>query len=76
LNVGIRNVISAGCGIAVAVQRTKLLRPSCPYSAYRFKLFRMKRSLAVSIALLLCLSTGFAQDWAKQKLDKSPLHGE
>ena len=26
--------------------------------------------------LLLCLSTGFAQDWAKQKLDKSPRHGE
>jgi len=36
----------------------------------------MKRSLAVSIALLLCLSTGFAQDWAKQKLEKSPRHGE
>jgi carboxymethylenebutenolidase len=36
----------------------------------------MKRFLAVSIALLLCLSTGFAQDWAKQKLDKSPRHGE
>jgi carboxymethylenebutenolidase len=36
----------------------------------------MKRSLAISIALLLCLSTGFAQDWAKQKLDKSPRHGE
>src|SRR6267142_2714461 len=50
--------------------------PSCRSSAYRFKLFRMKRSLAVSIALLLCLSTGFAQDWAKQKLDKSPRHGE
>jgi carboxymethylenebutenolidase len=43
---------------------------------YRFKLFRMKRSLAVSITLLLCLSMGFAQDWAKQKLDKSPRHGE
>jgi len=28
------------------------------------------------IAMLLCLSTGFAQDWAKQKLDKSPRHGE
>jgi len=28
------------------------------------------------IALFLCLSTGFAQDWAKQKLDKSPRHGE
>ena len=24
----------------------------------------------------LCLSTGFAQDWAKQKLEKSPRHGE
>ena len=40
------------------------------------KLFRMKRSLAVSIALLLFLSTGFAQDWAKQKLDKSTRHQE
>ena len=36
----------------------------------------MKRTLAIMIALLLCLSTGFAQDWAKQKLDKSPRHGE
>jgi carboxymethylenebutenolidase len=26
--------------------------------------------------LFICLSTGFAQDWAKQKLDKSPRHGE
>jgi carboxymethylenebutenolidase len=39
-------------------------------------LFRMKRTLAFTIVLLLCLSTGFAQDWAKQKLDKSPRHGE
>jgi carboxymethylenebutenolidase len=36
----------------------------------------MKRTLAITIALLLCLSTGFAQDWAKQKLEKSPRHGE
>ena len=36
----------------------------------------MKRTLAISIALLLCLSTGFAQDWAKQKLEKSSRHGE
>src|SRR5260221_10273542 len=43
---------------------------------YRFKLFRMKRTLALLVALLLCLSPGFAQDWAKQKLDKSPRHGE
>jgi carboxymethylenebutenolidase len=36
----------------------------------------MKRTFAITIALLLCLSTGFAQDWAKQKLEKSPRHGE
>ena len=36
----------------------------------------MKRTLAIMIALFVCLSTGFAQDWAKQKLDKSPRHGE
>jgi carboxymethylenebutenolidase len=36
----------------------------------------MKRTVAIVIALFLCLSTGFAQDWAKQKLDKSPRHGE
>jgi carboxymethylenebutenolidase len=36
----------------------------------------MKRTLGSMFALLLCLSTGFAQDWAKQKLDKSPRHGE
>ena len=39
-------------------------------------LFGMKRTLGIALALLLCLSTGFAQDWAKQKLDKSPRHGE
>ncbi|HEX4605305.1 MAG TPA: dienelactone hydrolase family protein [Candidatus Angelobacter sp.] len=36
----------------------------------------MKRTFAITIALLLCLSTGFAQDWAKQKLEKSPRHAE
>jgi carboxymethylenebutenolidase len=36
----------------------------------------MKRTMAITIALLLCLSTGFAQDCAKQKLEKSPRHGE
>jgi carboxymethylenebutenolidase len=36
----------------------------------------MKRTLAITIALFLCLSSGFAQDWAKQKLEKSPRHGE
>jgi carboxymethylenebutenolidase len=36
----------------------------------------MKRTVAIVIALFVCLSTGFAQDWAKQKLDKSPRHGE
>src|SRR6476646_11831411 len=40
------------------------------------RLFRMKRTLALSVALLLCLSTGYAQEWAKQKLEKSPRHGE
>jgi carboxymethylenebutenolidase len=51
-------------------------RSICPHVPNRSKLFRMKRSLAVSIALLLCLSTGFAQDWAKQKLEKSSRHQE
>jgi carboxymethylenebutenolidase len=36
----------------------------------------MKRTFAITIALLLCLSTGYAQEWAKQKLEKSPRHGE
>lgn len=36
----------------------------------------MKRTLAIMIALFLCLSTGFAQDWAKQKLEKSSRHQE
>jgi len=36
----------------------------------------MKRIFAITIVLLLCLSAGFAQDWAKQKLDKSPRHSE
>src|SRR5262245_57423499 len=51
-------------------------RYSCPHSAPGFKLLRMKRTLAVTVALFFCLSTGFAQDWAKQKLEKSPRHGE
>ena len=57
-------------------ERNQTLASSCRPSVQRFKLFRMKRSLAVIIALLLCLSTGFAQDWAKQKLEKSSRHGE
>jgi carboxymethylenebutenolidase len=36
----------------------------------------MKRTVAIMIALFLCLSSGFAQDWAKQKLGKSPRHQE
>src|SRR4051795_3049323 len=40
------------------------------------RLLRMKRTLAIMIALFFCLTTGFAQDWAKQKLDKSTRHGE
>jgi carboxymethylenebutenolidase len=36
----------------------------------------MKRTLAIMIALFACLSSGFAQDWAKQKLEKSPRHQE
>jgi carboxymethylenebutenolidase len=36
----------------------------------------MRRTLATTIALFLCLSTGFAQEWAKQKLEKSPRHQE
>ncbi|HEY1939079.1 MAG TPA: dienelactone hydrolase family protein [Candidatus Angelobacter sp.] len=36
----------------------------------------MKRTLAITIALFVCLSSGFAQDWAKQKLEKSPRHQE
>jgi carboxymethylenebutenolidase len=36
----------------------------------------MKRTFAITIALFFCLSTGFAQDWAKQRLEKSSRHGE
>jgi carboxymethylenebutenolidase len=36
----------------------------------------MKRTMAVMIALFVGLSTGFAQEWAKQKLEKSPRHQE
>src|SRR5262245_29960858 len=56
-----------------------LLPPaSCVLSLFleRIKLLRMKRTFAITIALLLCLSTGYAQEWAKQKLEKSPRHGE
>jgi len=36
----------------------------------------MKRTLAVAMVLLFCLSRGISQDWAKQNLEKSPRHGE
>src|SRR5471032_2145597 len=51
-------------------------RSSCPHSPIQSKLARMKRTLAIMIVLFVCLSTGFAQDWAKQNLEKSPRHGE
>jgi carboxymethylenebutenolidase len=36
----------------------------------------MKRTFAVTLVVLLGLSVGVAQDWAKQNLDKSTRHGE
>ena len=36
----------------------------------------MKRTLAVALVLLSCLSRGISQEWAKQNLEKSPRHGE
>ena len=36
----------------------------------------MKRLLVVTLMLFLCLSAAPAQDWAKQKLEKSPRHAE
>src|SRR5947209_13164085 len=36
----------------------------------------MKRTLAVAIIALFCSLPVFAQDWAKQALNKSPRHGE
>jgi carboxymethylenebutenolidase len=36
----------------------------------------MKRTFAIALILLFCLSFGFSQEWAKQKLEKSPRHQE
>jgi carboxymethylenebutenolidase len=36
----------------------------------------MKKTIAISIALLFSLPVAFAQDWAKQTLEKSPRHQE
>jgi len=36
----------------------------------------MKRSYGIALVLLFGLSVGYAQDWAKQNLAKSPRHGE
>ena len=36
----------------------------------------MRRTFAITLVVLLGLSVGFAQDWAKQNLEKSPRHGE
>ena len=40
------------------------------------KLLRMKRTVAITLVVLFGLSVGFAQEWAKQNLEKSPRHGE
>jgi carboxymethylenebutenolidase len=36
----------------------------------------MKRTYGVMLVILLAVSLGVAQDWAKQNLEKSPRHGE
>lgn len=36
----------------------------------------MKRTFAIALVLLFCLSRGFSQEWAKQNLGKSPRHSE
>jgi carboxymethylenebutenolidase len=36
----------------------------------------MKRTFAIALVILFGLSLGFSQEWAKQKLEKSPRHGE
>jgi carboxymethylenebutenolidase len=36
----------------------------------------MKRTVITTALLLMSMSVAFAQDWAKQKLEKSPRHGE
>src|SRR5436190_9082585 len=36
----------------------------------------MKRLISLSLAILGVVSQGVAQDWAKQRLDKSPRHLE
>jgi carboxymethylenebutenolidase len=36
----------------------------------------MKRTFAITLVVILGLSVGLAQDWAKQNLDKSTRHGE
>ncbi len=56
-------------------KRPPLYAKCCHIFALASTLSGMKRTLAVMISLFVCLSTGFAQDWAKQKLDKSPATG-
>lgn len=36
----------------------------------------MKRATTLAAFLLLCIASAFAQDWARQTLEKSPRHGE
>jgi len=36
----------------------------------------MRRTFAIALVLLFCLSFGFSQEWAKQNLEKSPRHSE
>src|SRR5260370_6682194 len=51
-------------------------RGYCPRRTARIKLLRMKRTIALVTAMLLSVPAAFAQDWAKQTLEKSSRNSE
>src|SRR5260370_16922254 len=51
-------------------------RGDCPRRPARIKLLPMKRTIALVTAMLLSVPAAFAQDWAKQTLEKSSRHSE
>src|SRR5260370_23616854 len=51
-------------------------RGDCPRRTARINLLPMKRTIALVTAMLLSGPAAFAQDWAKQTLEKSSRHSE
>jgi carboxymethylenebutenolidase len=74
MNLAINFASARRSMVLTSIQYLEIVRLS--RSAAKSKLVRMKRTLLVTLLVLLGLGAGFAQEWAKQNLEKSSRHGE